>query len=272
MRVALTGAGGLVGRFIAEAAREAGHDLVLLSRQPAEAPGEHRPYDLLLPPPPLEDVDALIHCAFQHVPGRYRGGEGTDPEGFRRANLEGTLRLFEAMRGRRILFLSSRAVFDGYPPGTLLTEGMPPCPASLYGEVKAEAEEALFGGGGGASLRATGVYGPGPDHKWRRLFADFLAGRQVEPRVATEVHGADLAAAAMLLLDSEASGAFHLSDIVLDHHDLLAEVARVTGVERPLPLRADATRLSLLDCRRLPALGWRPGGHDLLRRSIPLMI
>ncbi len=197
MRLALTGAGGLVGRFIAEAARAAGHSLVILARSPLPGADEHRPYDLLGPLPPLADVDALIHCAFQHVPGRYRGGEGQDPEGFRRANLEGSLRLFEAMRGRRILFLSSRAVFDGYGPGTLLTEAMPPCPESLYGQVKAEAEVALFAEGG-ASLRATGVYGPGPDHKWRVLFEDFRAGRPIEPRVATEVHGADLAAAALL--------------------------------------------------------------------------
>lgn len=271
MRLALTGAGGLVGRFIAEAARAAGHSLVILARSPLPGADEHRPYDLLGPLPPLGDVDALIHCAFQHVPGRYRGGEGQDPEGFRRANLNGSLRLFEAMRGRRILFLSSRAVFDGYGPGTLLTEAMPPCPESLYGQVKAEAEVALFAEGG-ASLRATGVYGPGPDHKWRALFEEFRAGRPIEPRVATEVHGADLAAAALLLLEKPDAGAFHVSDLLLDRHDLLAEIARIEGIDAPLPPRADASRISPLDCRRLSAMGWRPGGLSLLRQTLPLMI
>ncbi|WP_101341978.1 NAD-dependent epimerase/dehydratase family protein [Cereibacter azotoformans] len=271
MRLALTGAGGIVGRFIAEAARAAGHDLVLLSRGPAGSPDEHRPYDLLGPPPPLGDVEALVHCAFQHVPGRYRGGEGADPAGFRRANLDGSLRLFEAMRGRRIVFLSSRAVFDGYPPGTLLTEGMPTCPDSLYGQVKAEAETALVAAGG-ASLRATGVYGPAPDHKWRSLFDDFRAGRPIPPRAATEIHGSDLAAAVLLLLQREETGAFHASDLLLDRHDLLAEVARLTGLSRPLPPRADASQVSPLDCRRLSALGWRPGGRELLLRTLPLMI
>lgn len=269
MRIALTGASGLVGGFIAEAARAAGHDLVLLSRHP-ERPGDRR-FDLLGPPPPLEDVEALIHCAFLHEPGRYRGGEGRDPDTFCRANLDGTLRLFEAMAGRRIVFLSSRAVFDGYPPGTVLAETLAPRPDSLYGEVKAAAEAALAALDG-ASLRATGVYGPGPDHKWRRLFEDFRAGRPIPPRVATELHGADLAAAALLLLETAQTGAFHASDLLLDRHDLLAEVARIAAIDRPLPPRADASQVSRLDCRRLAALGWRPGGRDLLRETLAAMI
>ncbi|MCE6953338.1 NAD(P)-dependent oxidoreductase [Cereibacter sphaeroides] len=271
MRLALTGAGGFVGRFIAEAARAAGHELVLLSRRPTGLPGEHRAFDLLAPPPPLGDVDALVHCAFLHVPGRYRGGEGEDPDTFRRANLDGSLRLFDAMGGRRIVFLSSRAVFDGYPAGTLLPETLAPRPDGLYGEVKVAAEKALAALQG-ASLRATGVYGPGPQHKWRDLFGDFLAGRPIAPRVATEVHGADLAAAALLLVERPEAGAFHASDLLLDRHDLLAEVARLTGSDRAPPPRADAARVSRLECRRLAALGWRPGGWDLLRSSLGSMI
>ncbi|SNX67536.1 nucleoside-diphosphate-sugar epimerase [Cereibacter ovatus] len=269
MRIALTGASGLVGRFIAQAALAAGHDLVLLSRRPLPLPGEHRRFDLLADPPPLGDVDAVIHAAFQHVPGRYRGGEGADPADFLRANRDGTLRLFEAAAGRRILFLSSRAVFDGYPPGTQLAEDLPPRPTSLYAEAKLLAEAAVADHGG-ASLRATGVYGPGPDHKWLSLFADFCAGRTVAPHAASEVHGADLAAAAMLLLNGGA-GVFHVSDLLLDRHDLLAQVARLTGCRHPLPARATAP-VSLLDCRRLRDLGWRPGGWDRLCADLPAML
>ncbi|MFD2815453.1 NAD-dependent epimerase/dehydratase family protein [Paracoccus aerius] len=90
--------------------------------------------------------DALIHCAFAHAPGRYRGGEGDDPGGFLRLNRDGTRRLFDAAvrdGTGRIVFLSSRAVHDGYPAGAKLADDLPPRPANLYGQVKADAEAYL---------------------------------------------------------------------------------------------------------------------------------
>lgn len=277
MKIALTGGTGLVGRFIADAARAAGHQVTLLSRTPP--PGGLR-YDLAGEVPDLAGHDALIHAAFQHEPGRYRGGEGTDPAGFLAANRDGSLRLFAAARQAgvaRALFLSTRAVYGDHPAGTVLTEDLELRPETLYGQMKADVEQGLAAlsspNFSTASLRATGVYGPGPNHKWTNLFQDFRAGRHIAPRVATEVHGADLAAAALLLLEAPASGlAFNVSDLTLDLHDLLAEVARLTGCTWPLPPRADAARVSAMDCTRLRALGWRPGGWPLLRASLPAML
>lgn len=277
MKVALTGGTGLVGRFLADAARAAGHDVTLLSRNPA--PGELR-YDLTGEVPDLTGHDALIHAAFQHAPGRYRGGEGTDPADFLAANRDGSLRLFAAARQAgvaRALFLSTRAVYGDHPAGTLLTEDLELRPDTLYGQMKADVEQGLAALSSPtfstASLRATGVYGPGQNHKWTDLFANFHAGRPISPRVATEVHGADLAAAALLLLEAPASDlAYNVSDLTLDLHDLLAEVARLTGCTAPLPPRADAAAVSAMDCTRLRALGWRPGGWPLLRASLPAML
>ena len=286
MRLAVTGGTGLVGRFLVEAAFAAGDRVTVLTRRPPNPgffPGavEHAAYDLTGPPPPLDGVDALIHAGFSHVPGKYRGGEGDDPEGFLSANRDGTLRLFEAAARAgvgRVIFLSSRAVYGDYPPGTALTEAMPPRPDTLYGEVKAEAEAALARLPGGVTLRATGVYGPagpGQRHKWADLFARFLAGEPVEPRRGTEVHGADLAAAVRLALDASAEqlgdGVFNVSDLLLDRRDLLAEVARATGCPHPLPPASDAA-VSVMRCDRLAALGWRPGGMARLRASLPAML
>ena len=122
------------------------------------------------------------------------------------------------------------------------------------------------------SLRATGVYGPGKANKWRGLFADYLAGRPVPSRVATEVQGEDLAAAMLLALRDDAPATLNVSDLVLDHHDLLAEVARLTDCGHPLPPRADASALRIADCSGLMALGWRPGGMDLLRATLPSLL
>jgi len=271
MRIAVTGASGFVGRFVVEAARAAGHAVTPLGR----ASGWH-----LGQAPDLAGQDALVHCAFLHAPGRFRGGEGDDPEEFIRANLDGTVRLFEAAAREgvgRVVFLSSRAVFDGWPQGTRLTEDLAPRPASLYGEVKAAGEAALALVGAGCALRATGVYGEAPGggpHKWAGLFADFLAGRPVAPRVATELHGADLADAILRLLTAEAMPAVaHASDLVLDRRELLARVARLAGREcLAVPSPADAAGLRVLDCAALAALGWRPGGWARLDATLPRLV
>lgn len=271
MRIALTGAGGQVGQLIAPALIAAGHRLTPLGR---------RNFYQLGDAPDLSGHDALIHCAFAHLPGRFRGGEGDDPKAFRAANLDGTVRLFEAAARsgiRRILFLSSRAVHDGYPPGMLLTDDLPARPANLYGEVKAGAEAHLAGmarhGISGTSIRATGIYGPGPAHKWRSLFADYLAGQTPEPRVATELAGADLATAMLLLLAEDTPPAtVNASDLILDRRDLLAEVSDATGCATALPDRARGEALRLPSCAALARLGWRPGGMARLRASLPALL
>lgn len=257
MRVVVTGGGGLVGRFVVAEARARGFDVVV----PA---GWRLGEDM-----PLEGVDLLVHAAFSHVPGKYRGGEGDDPAGFVRDNVDGTERLFRRA-GRdgvgRAVFLSSRAVYDGLAED-VLTEAMAVSPDSLYGRVKLAGEQALAAHLRGASLRATGVYGPGAGHKWEGLFADFLAGRRVAPRRATEVAGPDLAAAVFLPL----TGVFNVSDLLLDRHDLLAEVARLTGCAHPLPARSEE-RVAVMETARLQAAGWTPGGMARLRASLPEMI
>lgn len=266
MRIALTGASGIVGGFVLRAAQAAGHQVTRLDRSTGFHLGDA---------PDLSDHDALIHCAFAHAPGRYRGGEGDDPETFLRLNRDGTLRLFEAAARDnvdRAVFLSSRAVHDGHPPGTLLTDDMPAWPANLYGQVKADAEACLASLSLKAtSIRATGVYGlPG---KWRGLFTDYLSGRPIPPRIATEVHGDDLAAAILLLLDQPNPPAqVSCSDLILDRHDLLAQVQTLTGCPHPLPARADPAPLRLQRCDRLRALGWQPGGTAKLCATLPFLL
>ena len=266
MRVAVTGASGMVGCFLTRALAVAGHRVETL-------PGWR-----LGQPAPLEGCEALIHAALAHVPGRYRGGEGDDPASFIALNRDGSLHLFEQARAAgvvQVVFLSSRAVYDALPPGTPLPDGTPPTPHSLYGRIKAETEAGLAAlarpGFATASLRATGNYGPGQNHKWTGLFADYLAGSPVAPRIGTELHGDDLAAAALLILGRGATGAFNASDLTLDRRDLLAEIRRLTDCPHPLPDRA-TTPVSAMSCERLTAMGWCPGGWPLLRETLPAML
>ena len=57
-----------------------------------------------------------------------------------------------------------------------------------------------------------------------------------------------------------------------DLRDLLAEVARITGVTSPLPDPADPSLVSAMDTTRLTDLGWRPGGMGRLRAALPSML
>jgi nucleoside-diphosphate-sugar epimerase len=260
MHVLLTGANGTVGRFLVPTLEAAGHRVTTLGRRP----GDH-PWDLAETAPRLPRADALVHAALAHRPGAYRGGEGDDAPGFRRLNLDGTRALFDAASGARIVFLSSRAVYGDHRHGETLSESDPPAPDSLYGEVKLAAEQAL--GPRGAAIRATGVYGGRPG-KWDDLFAAYLRGEPISPRIGTEVHGADLAAAVLLLLEAPETGPFNASDILLDRHELLSRVRALTGAPHEPPPRAEGPPPGVMTCARLAALGWRPGGRERLAATL----
>lgn len=267
MRIALTGASGLIGRAFHARLIAEGHEVARLGRRDADL---H--FDLSAPPPPLAGFDWLIHAGFAHIPGKYRGGEGDDPDGFRRLNLDGSCALFEraAMDGvGHVTFLSSRAVYDGISAGPLREE-MARAPTSLYGQIKLEAERALAALPIPAtSLRATGVYAPGPGHKWESLFADVRAGRPIPPRMGSELHADDLLEAAKIAKDQGLACA-NASDLMLDRHDLIAAYTEAYGLTAMPPPRAQE-RPAEMDCTRLAQAGWRPGGWEKLRAALHQM-
>ncbi len=292
--VLITGGTGLVGRFITEGLLAGGHEVSVAGRK-VPAPGffsgpvGFRAVELLPEgawPGLFDGVTALVHAAFDHLPGRYRGGEGDDPEGFRARNLTGTQRLFEAARAAgvsRAIFLSSRAVYGRQPAGARLFETTEPQPDTLYGAVKLRGEKALTAlsrpGFSGVSLRVTGVYGPptpGRAHKWAELFADYLAGREITPRAGTEVHGSDVARAVRLMLEAPADAltdkVYNVSDLVIDRRDILAPLKSAAHSPYPLPPPAATAALNVMDTGRLEMLGWRPGGRDLFEATIKMLV
>ncbi|MCG6859348.1 MAG: NAD(P)-dependent oxidoreductase [Salaquimonas sp.] len=289
-RVLVTGGAGYVGRFIVEGLLQAGYDVTVAGRSPPNLEQFAKQVEFLplaLEPDEihtatLEGFDALVHAAFYHMPGRYRGGEGDDPAAFRRLNLDGSVALFGAAKAAGVkccVFLSSRAVYGGQPPGIELTEETPCHPDTLYGEVKLTAEQSLADLATPdfvtASLRVTGVYG-GESHKWASLFDDFLAGKSVEPRVGTEVHGNDVVAAVRLMLERDPAlvngKSFNVSDILLDRRDLLALVDEIAGTYHALPDTANASDFNAMSSERLRALGWQPGGWPLLEKTVSEML
>ena len=139
-RTIVSGGTGFVGRFIVEALIGAGHEVTVAGRRKPEpgffsTPVRFRFFDLNeddVEAGLFDEADHFVHAAFDHLPGKYRGGEGSDPEGFRRRNLDLTARLFEAAKAAgagRAVFVSSRAVYGTRAPGERLREEMEARPA-----------------------------------------------------------------------------------------------------------------------------------------------
>ena len=293
-RVAVTGATGLVGRFTVPALHAAGFAVRALVRPGSDRsalPGsvEWVVGDLCegcKRAQLVNGADALVHLAYAHVPGRYRGGEGADLAAWLQTNLSATVQLLlDARRAslRQVVFLSSRAVFSRTLPGRRLDEEHPTSPDSHYGAYKVAIEALLQSfaaveGIATTSVRATGVYGltqPVTASKWWDLVQAALCGEAIQSnRGSTEVHGDDLAAVIVALLrDPEAApDLLHVSDLYVTHRQIVGIVQALTGRHGPLPPPPDAPMVNALDCPRLAALGISLGGERLLRATIAQLV
>lgn len=285
MRVAVTGATGIVGQFAVARLLREGCDIAALARTGTDRSvcpgdiewvagdlGDREALDAL-----VGGADGLVHCAFQHVRGRYRGGEGDNVPGFWRVNLGGTIDLLEAAaraRVGRMVLLSSRAVFGARVKGTI-GDTHPTTPTTHYGALKAATEALATVHEGVTALRPTGVYGivhPLDRTKWLELAEAILTGQPVERiRAGTEVHGADVADAVWRLLTAPAAAVagriFNCSDLEVDTRDIVRRMQAALGRPGPLPAAAPSAD-NVLRCDGLHALGWRPGGDARLQAEI----
>ena len=104
MRILLTGATGFLGGHAARRLMTAGHEMVLLSRNPEAARARfpaaaHHAWDALRGPPPVQafaEVEAVIHLVGESVAGgrwsTARKGRITD------SRVQATRRLLDSMR------------------------------------------------------------------------------------------------------------------------------------------------------------------------------
>lgn len=295
MKVAVTGASGLVGCFVAERLLAEGAEVRALTRAGGVAglPSVDCVRGAITDGDAVDrlvgGVDAVVHCAYQHAPGKYRGGEVEGRFAYWRANLLGGVELMERARLAavpRLVLLSSRAVFGhAAPDADGVDDDSRPLPDTHYGAMKLalEAHAAAFSAVDDiccASLRPTGVYGlasPVERSKWfdiarmmRRSVPDLT--RLPPPRRATEVHGCDVADAVWRLLTAPpelvAGRAFNCSDIVVDNRDVIGGLAARAGVSVSLPPLATNPLPHPMRTPRLAALGWRPGGRPLLEETL----
>jgi len=60
---------------------------------------------------------------------------------------------------------------------------------------------------------------------------------------------------------------FNVSDVIADTHDILSAIKNVTRCPHPLPDPADKTAVAEMDCTKIRALGWQPGGWPLFQET-----
>lgn len=228
----------------------------------------------------LEGVDAIIHLAYAHVPGRYREGHGDDLEGWYRRNIDMHLNLVLGASSQgvgRFIFMSSRAVYGD--SNAWCSEDDRLSPDSHYGALKA-ASELLIGPFDGmlhCAVRCTGVYGcvePVEASKWFSLLQELQATRVlVHDRVGTEVHGVDLARVVSQLLATPAPWppAVNVCDLAVSHAQIADALARRAG----FPIRV-LERLEppgrFMACEWLDGSGFHFGGRRLLEETLGSLI
>lgn len=290
--VAVTGANGYVGQFVVRRllqegvqVRALGEDRGYFTEPVQWIAGRLGDEDAITAL--VNGADAVIHLAYAHVPGRYRGGEGDDLGAWMQANVQGSLDLLLKARDasvRQFVFLSSRAVFSHTEPERLLDESHPVSPNTHYGAYKVAVEAFLrsFASVEGmktTSIRATGIYGvvaPIERTKWWHYVQAVLNGEPVTTvRGGTEVHGDDVGRVIWQVLNHQetAYDVIHMSDLYLTTHEivrLICECARRKNCE--LPPVPDTPASNVLVCRRLEEMGIQLGGETLLRQTIQRLV
>ncbi len=284
-KLIVSGADGYIGFFVTEFLSPH-YDLTLLVRGEgappghADKPGVGRLCVSLTDHASLGEAMrgacGVIHLAYDHVKGAYRGGEGTDLAGWYDRNLRMLVALAMAAETERVgtfLFLSSRAVYDKMGDDHQETDVLRP--DSHYGGLKAASEMILAGFRGfrSCSVRSTGVYGlvdPPEQSKWADLIVSLRERRQLDrDRASTEVHGRDLARALLFLLEREGPlpPAVNLSDITVSYSMVADLYAEITGRSIVVGERL-STVCGRMDGSWLRGKGFLYGGRPLFESTI----
>ena len=193
--------------------------------------------------------DALVFCA---------APDERSEAAYRALFVDGLRRLLDRLQLGRLLFVSSTAVY-AQDAGEWVDEASLAQATSFNGRALLDAERELAGHEWAASLRLSGLVGPGRDWLQRRA----RAGTANAPRWSNRIHVDDAAAALSTLLDAPGLQPLYLGsddqpvrecDLQdwLRQNEQLAPVAHLDGPDSGRRVRN----------QRLRATGWSPGHAD----------
>jgi nucleoside-diphosphate-sugar epimerase len=295
MKIGITGATGYVGIFISNYLIERGHSIRAWRRPGSDTQILPKEIDwrlCSLSGPQgwdsfLEGLDAVVHGAFDHIPGKYRGGEGSNLNGFIRNNLSHSIQFIQSayLSGiDKFIFLSSRAAYGKRIQGINLDENHPARPDTHYGAYKAAIDHFVQSFGYGKdwdikSLRLTGVFGIHPHiqkSKWYELIKAVVNGKLIDQvRGGTEVHGREVARAIDFLLRQENPGEiFNLGDTYITTRNIVQRVYDILQLDGFLPEEPPQYEEESIkmDCRKISDLGFQDSSKELFRDTIQALV
>jgi len=212
------------------------------------------------------------------------GGEGDLLE-FVQKNLVGSLQLIEAARAAgvgRFVYISTCAVHDKILDDRPLDETHPLWPMSHYGAHKGAIEKFVhsYGFGHGypiCAVRPTGVYGaarPIESSKWFDLVQAVVRGEEVHcNRGGKEVHAADVAKAASLLLTAEGitGEAYNCYDRYVSQYEVAEMAKEISGSSAKITGERTQPKHQIVT-DKIRKLGMTFGGEPLLRQTIEQLV
>ncbi|MFM8867721.1 MAG: dTDP-4-dehydrorhamnose reductase [Ilumatobacteraceae bacterium] len=206
MKLLVTGAGGQLGREVVDAARQAGHDVVGLTKAELDitdrsavgtAIGAARP-------------DVVIHTAAWTAVDACE----SDPDKAHLVNVIGTRNVAEAARAvsARTVYISTDYVFDGDKPSPYVEDDVPN-PQSVYGRSKWEGEQEM--GDDNLIVRISwvcGFHGANMVKTILKIMVNQPELRFVDDQVGNPTMADDAAAGIVRLIEHGVRGIWHLTN------------------------------------------------------------
>jgi nucleoside-diphosphate-sugar epimerase len=191
--------------------------------------------------------DAVVYTA---TPGE------RSPAGYRQAYVSGMQALLAQVRARRLIMVSSTAVF-GQDDGAWVDETSPAEPQRFNGEILLEAER-IAAEAGGVVIRFSGIYGPGREYLLRTVRNGPVECRRDPPIWTNRIHSEDCAAALAHLLELEHTEPLYLASDArpAPRWDVLRWLADRLGVPGPVEAPDDAGQGKRIDANRLFGAGF----------------
>jgi dTDP-4-dehydrorhamnose reductase len=226
MRIAVTGAGGGLGRAFLEVVGDE-HDVHPFTRDALDVRSPEAVREALTP----LDADAIMHFAAMTAVDACE----EHPERAAATNADGTRNVAEAARasGALLVAISTDYVFDGQQEEPY-DERDRPNPISVYGRTKYEGELAAQEVAPELIIARTAwVYGAGadfPSKALRRLAAGEEVGA-IADQVGSPTHVAHLAERLLPLVESGFRGLIHLAGLeAVSWYDVLLRAKQLTGL------------------------------------------
>jgi nucleoside-diphosphate-sugar epimerase len=272
MHIALTGASGFIGSFIARRLHESGHTVSALVRDSSRR--DHiQPYvarfveggqsDRDAWPALLDGADAMIHNSIDWAP--IRGG---DLETHLQTNLVDAIALREAAGRRLFVYVSSVAVHHDMRPRWQgrVDEDHPTRPGTIYGACKAAVEAHLWSSyfhddAPFASIRPCAVYGIDPNLSRSIGYPIISQLKEGTPYTRSGggkfVHVEDVAATVTAILSRPdiPAAVYNLADCYARWADWAQMAAELLGIEASIDLASPAQSKNMFTKDAVQALG-----------------